>query len=82
MITTTYYLLLFFVIFEFVVLTFLDYLNTRNWSNKLPEELKGIYDEEKYAKSMEYEKTKFKFSTINSIFSFLVILFCIIFRFF
>jgi STE24 endopeptidase len=74
-----YYLLLFFVIFEFVVLTFLDYLNTCNWSNELPEELKEIYDEKKYAKSMEYEKTKFKFSTITSTFNFLIMLFCIIF---
>jgi STE24 endopeptidase len=74
-----YYLLLFFVIFEFVFLTFLDYLNTRNWSNELPEELKEIYDEKKYAKSMEYEKTKFKFSTITSTFNFLIILFCVIF---
>jgi STE24 endopeptidase len=74
-----YYLLLFFIAFEFTVLTFLDYLNTRNWSNKLPEELKEIYDEKKYAKSMEYEKTKFKFSTIISVFNFLIILFCVIF---
>jgi STE24 endopeptidase len=74
-----YYLLVFFVAFEFIVLTFLDYLNTRNWSNKLPEELKEIYDEKKYAKSMEYEKTKFKFSTITSVFNFLIILFCVIF---
>jgi len=39
----------------------LDYLNTKNWSTKVPEELSEIYDQEKYSKSMEYEKTKYKF---------------------
>jgi len=39
----------------------LDYLNTLNWSEKLPDELKDIYDEKKYKKSMEYEKVKNNF---------------------
>jgi len=67
------------VVFEFILTKTLDYLNTTRWSNKLPEELKEIYDEEKYAKSMDYEKAKSKFSTISGIFSFLVILLVLIF---
>jgi STE24 endopeptidase len=54
-------------------------LNTKNWSDKLPEELKEIYDEEKYAKSMDYEKTKFKFSMITSFVSFIIMLLVLIF---
>jgi len=43
----------------------LDYLNTLNWSDELPKELKDIYDKEKYSKSMKYEKVKHNFSTIS-----------------
>jgi STE24 endopeptidase len=42
-----------------------DYLNTLNWSDTLPEEAKDIYDEEKYKKQQAYEKTKHKFSNIS-----------------
>jgi STE24 endopeptidase len=43
----------------------LDYLNTKNWSDEVPEELKDIYDQKKYSKSMDYEKTKYKFGSIT-----------------
>lgn len=62
-----------YVIF-FIFDKFVDYLNTLNWSSKLPEEAKWIYDEEKYAKSQDYERTKFSFSKIISIFSFILML--------
>jgi len=39
----------------------LGYLNTLNWSDKLPKELEEIYDQEKYSQSMKYEKEKYKF---------------------
>jgi hypothetical protein len=37
----------------------LAYLNHKNKSPELPEELKEVYDEEKYEKSLKYEKTKY-----------------------
>ncbi|MBT3727251.1 hypothetical protein HOG21_06390 [bacterium] len=43
-------------VFEFILSTTLDYLNTKNWSTKLPKELKSIYNQKEYTKSMEYEK--------------------------
>ena len=64
------YIILGLFVFEFLFSKTLDYLNTLNWSDKLPEELVDIYDEEKYAKSMQYEKTKHKFSNISWLFSF------------
>ena len=67
-----FYIIIVLFVFEFVLSKTLDFLNTKNWSNKLPEELKEIYDEKKYSKSMDYEKTKYKFSSITGIFSFLV----------
>ena len=48
---------------------YLSWLNIRNWSSELPEELKEIYDEEKYRKSQQYEKAKTNFSFITSTFS-------------
>lgn len=76
---TVFYIIIFFVVFEFVVLTFIDYLNTRNWSTVLPEWVEWIYDEKEYARSMDYEKTKFKLWLISSIFSFVVMFVCIYF---
>lgn len=67
-----------FFVFDKVV----DYLNTLNWSDELPEEAKWIYDEEKYKKSQDYEKTKFSFSKITSIFSFIIMLLMLIFWWF
>jgi len=74
-----FYIIIGLFIFEFLFSKTLDYLNTLNWSDKLPEELKGIYDQEKYAKSMQYEKTKHNFSNISWVFSFLLMLLVLIF---
>ena len=59
---------------DFLFERFLEYLNSTQWSDKLPEEVKGIYDEEKYSRQQTYEKVNFRFSLITSSFSFLVML--------
>ncbi len=82
MYTTIFYIIIWLFVFEFILSKTLDYLNTLNWSTKLPEELKDIYDEKKYSKSMEYEKTKHAFSTISGGFSFIVMLVVLIFGWF
>jgi STE24 endopeptidase len=82
MYTTIFYIIIWLFVFEFILSKTLDYLNTLNWSTKLPEELKDIYDEKKYFKSMEYEKTKHTFSTISGGFSFIVMLVVLIFGWF
>gem|GEM_PF-2956493 len=56
----------------FIFDKYLDYLNTLNWSDEVPDELKDIYDEDKYKKSQNYEKEKYKFSKIESSLSFVV----------
>ena len=48
----------------------LDYLNLRNQSEGLPEVLVGIYDKDKYKKSLDYTKTQSRFSFITSALSF------------
>ena len=69
-----FYLILAIIVLDFILERFLEYLNTTRWSNKLPDELKGIYDEDQYGKSQQYLKVKQKFSWIISSFSFLVML--------
>ncbi len=76
---TIFYIILGLFIWEFILSKTLDYLNTLNWSTKLPEELKDIYDEKKYSKSMEYEKVKHTFSSISGIFSFIIMLIVLVF---
>ncbi|MBN1339029.1 MAG: M48 family metallopeptidase [Bacteroidales bacterium] len=57
------------IIFDYLAERLLDYLNSTRWSNRLPAELKGIYEEQKYEKSQEYERVTTRFSTLTSTFS-------------
>jgi STE24 endopeptidase len=63
------------ILFDFLLERTLDYLDSRLYSDQLPEELSAIYDAEKYAKSQKYERVKSRFSIITETFSLLVILF-------
>ncbi len=76
---TILYIILALYIWEFIFSKTLDYLNTTKWKETLPDDLKDIYDEKKYAKSMKYEKTNHKFSSITGIFSFTIMLLMLIF---
>lgn len=74
MVNTLYILILFIIIVDFIFERWLDYLNTTRWYSTLPPEFEGIYDEEKYKLSQEYEKTKYKFSKLTGILGFIAIL--------
>ncbi len=63
---------------DFVLGKLLEYLNSTRWSDDLPEEVKGIYNEEKYQQQQAYEKVNFRFSMISSSFSFVIILFMVL----
>ncbi|MBE9509468.1 MAG: M48 family metallopeptidase [Bacteroidetes bacterium] len=69
MYNTIFYIILAIVVFDFVLERFLNYLNTTRWSSKLPDELKGIYDPDRYEKSQKYEKENQKFGKLTSSFS-------------
>lgn len=73
------YITLFWIIIAIIVLDFLfekylDYLNTTKWSDTLPDEVKGIYDEEKYKKQQTYQRENYKFGLLTSSFSFAITL--------
>ncbi|MCX6243192.1 MAG: M48 family peptidase, partial [Bacteroidetes bacterium] len=59
-----FYLILGILLFDYLFEQFLSYLNSTCWSDKLPEELAGIYDQEKYSRSQQYEKSKQKFALV------------------
>ncbi len=70
--------ILFYVIVAIIMIDFffdriIDYLNASRWSNQLPEELKGIYDEEKYRKSQDYQKENMRIGLLTSSLSFIII---------
>ena len=70
-----FYCAIFFILVaNFILERWLDYLNTTKWSLKLPVELEGIYNEEKFRLSMEYEKTKHQFAMISESVSFVTLL--------
>ncbi|MFP4291647.1 MAG: M48 family metallopeptidase [Cyclobacteriaceae bacterium] len=57
---------------DFVLEQVLDYLNRRHKKAELPDELRDIYDEEKYRKSLAYQQARGRFHTITSTFSFVL----------
>ena len=69
-----FYFIIGILIFDYLLEQFLDYLNSTKRSSVLPLELKGIYDEQKYQESQNYDKVNHKFSIITSSFSLLLIL--------
>lgn len=71
---TVFYLILGILIFNYLLERVLDLLNTSKISVKLPAELEGIYDDEKYKKQQEYKRVNDRFSMLTSTFSFGLIL--------
>lgn len=69
MYNTLFYIILAIVAFDFALERLLDYLNSTRWSSKIPDELKGIYDPDRYEKSQKYEKENQKFELLTSSFS-------------
>lgn len=69
-----FYTIIGLLIIDFIFERFLEFLNSRQWSDQLPDEVKDIYDENEYQKQQAYEKTNFRFSMVSSSFSFTLIL--------
>jgi len=65
-------LLLSILTFDFLFNKILEYLNIKSMKPELPEEVKGIYDEEKYKKSIAYAKANNSFGLLTSTFSFIL----------
>lgn len=74
-----FYIIIGIVVADFIFDRFLQYLNSTQWSNRLPQELEGIYDEAKYHEQQAYEKVNYRFSMITSSFSFVLLLLMFLF---
>ena len=69
-----FYLLISIILFNFIKDYFLDYLNSKFFDKKIPENLNDIYDKEKYQKSQDYKKTLYKFGKISKAYSLTILL--------
>lgn len=69
-----FYIIIAILVFDYVFDRIVDYLNARRWSNQLPDELKGIYDEEKYRTSQDYHRENMRFGLLTSGLSFVMIM--------
>jgi STE24 endopeptidase len=67
-------ILLTIIVADFILESWLEILNLRNLSEKLPDELKDIYDSEKYVQSQNYERINIRFGLITSTFNLILIL--------
>ncbi|HUS85998.1 MAG TPA: M48 family metallopeptidase [Bacteroidales bacterium] len=71
--------ILFWIIIAIIVLShltglFLDFLNIRMWSSKVPDRLTGLVDQEKYSKSQEYFRVTTNFGNVSSTVNLIAIL--------
>ncbi len=71
---TIFWTIIIIVLFDFIFEKVLDYLNFTRLKETIPEEVKGIYEEEPYLKSQRYEKVSLGFSLITSSFSLILLL--------
>ncbi len=62
------------LILGFILERWLDRLNLSHTSKTLPDELKDVYENERYRKSQEYKRVNTRFGFLTSTFSLIVIL--------
>ena len=68
------------VIFNFLFSNILDYVNHKNWKDKIPPELEDFYNKEKYKKAKLYSISKSKIGLLSSIISFLFVISLLVFN--
>ncbi len=68
------WLMMAFILLDYVFESVLDYLNARSWDLPTPPELTGLYDEQRYRKARSYHQAKARLSRISSTFSTILML--------
>lgn len=69
-----FYIILTFMVLNFVWDQVLSYLNRKRMSPRVPQPLQGIYNEEEYARQQAYQKSNSHFGLISGSFSFVLML--------
>jgi STE24 endopeptidase len=75
-----FYIIIGILIADYVFERILEYLNAKNMSTELPDELKGIYDENEYKRSQQYELDNQKMKLVSSTFNLIIILLFLFFE--
>ena len=70
------------LIFDFLIDLLLSFLNEKSSKNPIPNELSGIYDDEKYQESQDYQNTTGRFAKVSSTLSLIVMVVAIWFGWF
>jgi STE24 endopeptidase len=79
MYTGLFFVILAVILADFLLDRYLEYINIKHSDTDLPEELRGIYEAEKYARQREYQKANYKFEFWSSGFNLLLILAMLLF---
>lgn len=82
MVQAVYFILIAITVVSFLFDQWLDYLNDKRKSPKLPESAKGIYDEERYAKWLAYYKANGRVGALSSAVSIVISLAMLVFGLF
>lgn len=75
-------IVLWIVVIEYILTTYVDYLNLKSKKAEVPERLKGVFDEEEYKKSLAYQKENTYFGLFSGVFSLTIILLILFFGWF
>ncbi|MEX2595917.1 MAG: M48 family metallopeptidase [Salibacteraceae bacterium] len=76
---TIYYAIITITVINFLFEKYLDYLNDKAKSPEMPPEAEGIYDEERYAKWLAYDKANSRVGVIASSISIVLTLLLLVF---
>jgi len=66
------YVIIGFIVFEFVLSKVLSWLNLKTWDNPLPAEVKDLYDPKKYSEARNYAYANFKVGALTSTLSLII----------
>ncbi|WP_296622089.1 M48 family metallopeptidase [Marivirga sp.] len=67
------------VVLDYALNTVIDLLNFKKANSKLPDDLKDIFDEEKYLKAVQYQRVNTKFGLWSGLASLVIMLLVLIF---
>ncbi|NJB72289.1 STE24 endopeptidase [Saonia flava] len=77
--SSLFYIIIIILIIQFLLDTFLDYLNYKRYNEPVPKELDDVYDNKEYLKSQAYKKTNYRYGLLTSSFSLVLTLSFLIF---
>ncbi len=69
---TVLYIIIGFIVFEFVLSKTLSWMNMKTWYKTLPPEVKDLYDAEKYVKARDYANANNKIGTLSASLSLII----------